>query len=222
MARLLLVEDDAYLVGPLTRVLNSGGYAVAHVATGANVIEKIKLDPPDLLLLDLFLPEINGFQICERLRNQGYDLPIVLMSASVEKADVVRGLNSGADDFLPKPFQKSELLARLKAVSRRSLNIDSYVLSIGRIRLDRKSHTCWVDNQSIDLTKIEFSLLDYLMQNSGRALKRNLIVREVWSTSWLGPTKNLDMHISTLRRKLGPGAGQLKTVRGLGFRFDPE
>ena len=222
MVRLLLVEDDVSAVGPLTRVLNSDGYAVAHVANGLTALEKIKLDPPDLILLDLFLPGIDGIQICETLRTQGFDLPIVMMSASFQSEDIVHGLNAGADDFLVKPFQKSELLARLKAVSRRSLNIDSYVLSIGRVRLDRKSHTCWVDNQVVGLTKIEFLLLDYLMQNHGRAIKRNLIVREVWSTVWLGPTKNLDMHISTLRRKLGPGAGQLKTVRGLGFRFDAQ
>ena len=222
MVRLLLVEDDISVVGPLTRVLNSDGYAVAHVANGLTALEKIKLDPPDLLLLDLFLPGIDGIEICESLRTQGFDLPIVMMSSSFQSEDIVHGLNAGADDFLVKPFQKSELLARLKAVSRRSLNVDSYVLSIGRVRLDRKSHTCWVDNQIVKLTKIEFSLLDYLMQNHGRAIKRNLIVREVWSTVWFGPTKNLDMHISTLRRKLGPGAGQLKTVRGLGFRFDAQ
>lgn len=222
MVRLLLVEDDASVVGPLTRVLNSDGYAVAHVANGQTALEKIKLDPPDVLLLDLYLPGLNGFQVCESLRIAGFDLPIVMISASFEADDIVRGLDAGADDFLVKPFQKSELLARLRAVSRRSLTVDGYALAIGRVRLDRKSHTCWVDNQIISLTKIEFCLLDYLMQNHGRAIRRNLIIREVWSTVWLGPTKNLDMHISSLRRKLGPGAVQLKTVRGLGFRFDEQ
>ena len=222
MVRLLLVEDDVSVVGPLTRVLNSDGYAVAHVANGQTALEKIKLDPPDVLLLDLYLPGLNGFQVCESLRIAGFDLPIVMISASFEADDIVRGLDAGADDFLVKPFQKSELLARLRAVSRRSLTVDGYALAIGRVRLDRKSHTCWVDNQIISLTKIEFCLLDYLMQNHGRAIRRNLIIREVWSTVWLGPTKNLDMHISSLRRKLGPGAVQLKTVRGLGFRFDEQ
>lgn len=137
MVRLLLVEDDISVVDPLTRVLNSDGYAVAHVANGLTALEKIKLDPPDLLLLDLFLPGIDGIEVCETLRTQGFDLPIVMMSSSFQSEDIVHGLNAGADDFLVKPFQKSELLARLKAVSRRSLNVDSYVLSIGRVRLDR-------------------------------------------------------------------------------------
>jgi len=222
MARLLIVDDDPSVVGPLTRALNSDGYAVAHVANGNQALEKIKLDPPEILLLDINLPDTDGFIFCETLRKQGFDFPIVMLSGNFETSDIVHGLNSGADDYLVKPFKKDELLARLRAVGRRTLNLDAYLLNIGRVRLDRKSHACWVDNQVIELTRIEFALLDYLMQNHGRAVKRQLIIREVWTTSWLGPTKNLDMHISTLRRKLGPGAAQLKTVRGLGFRFDAQ
>ena len=220
MVRLLLVDDDPKLVDPLTKVLNSDGYAVAHIGNGLTAIEKIKVDPPDLMLLDVNLPGIDGFKVCETLRKQGFDFPIVMISANFESSDVVHGLEIGADDYVTKPFEKSELLARLRAVARRTLNNDVTSISSGRIKIDRKSHSCWVDDEEVELTRIEFLLLDYLMQNQGRALKRQLIIREIWATSWLGPTKNLDMHISTLRRKLGPGASQLKTVRGVGFRLD--
>lgn len=220
MVRLLLVDDDPKLVDPLTKVLNSDGYAVAHVGNGLTAIEKIKVDPPDLMLLDVNLPGIDGFKVCETLRKQGFDFPIVMISANFESSDVVHGLEIGADDYVTKPFEKSELLARLRAVARRTLNNDVTSIYSGRIKIDRKSHTCWVDDEEVELTRIEYLLLDYLMQNQGRALKRQLIIREIWATSWLGPTKNLDMHISTLRRKLGPGASQLKTVRGVGFRLD--
>lgn len=222
MVRLLIVESDPNIVGPLKQVLNSDGYAVAHVASGHNAVEKIKLDPPDLMVLDSNLPDIDGFNVCELIRKQGFDFPIVMIGASFECSDIVHGLDCGADDYLVKPFVQDELLARLRAIGRRALNFDVHEFNVGHVRLDRKSHTCWVDNQKVELTKIEFSLLDYLMQNVGKAVKRQLIIREIWATSWLGPTKNLDMHISTLRRKLGPGSAQLKTVRGVGFRFDNE
>lgn len=220
MLRLLLVDSDVKLVEPLKQVLNSDGYAVAHVTNGLTALEKIKVDPPDLMLLDVNLPEVNGFEVCETLRKQGFDFPVVMIGSNFECSEVVHGFESGADDYISVPFDKSELLARLRAICRRSLKFDSTSLCIGKVKLDRKSHICIVDDYQIDLTRIEYSLLDYLMQNEGRAVKRQLIIREIWATSWLGPTKNLDMHISTLRRKLGPGAAQLKTVRGIGFRFD--
>jgi DNA-binding response OmpR family regulator len=219
MVRLLIVEDDIQVVGPLSRALNTQGYAVAHVADGNSALEKIKIDPPDLVLLDVSLPDIDGFKVCEEIRRRGIDFPILMMTGCVDSFEVVHGLDSGADDYLVKPFDLNELFARLRAISRRA-KPESNKLTIDNVAIDRKSRLCTVDGVLIGLTHTEFDLLNFLMCQEGRAVKRNLIIREIWNTNWFGPTKNLDMHISSLRRKLGTGSTHLKTVRGVGFRFD--
>lgn len=219
MVRLLIVEDDIQVVGPLSRALNTQGYAVAHVADGNSALEKIKIDPPDLVLLDVTLPDIDGFKVCEEIRRRGIDFPILMMTGCVDSFEVVHGLDSGADDYLVKPFDLNELFARLRAINRRA-KPESNKLTIDNIVIDRKSRLCTVDGVLIGLTHTEFDLLNFLMCQEGRAVKRNLIIREIWNTNWFGPTKNLDMHISSLRRKLGTGSSHLKTVRGVGFRFD--
>ena len=219
MVRLLIVEDDIQVVGPLSRALNTQGYAVAHVPDGNSALEKIKIDPPDLVLLDVTLPDIDGFKVCEEIRRRGIDFPILMMTGCVDSFEVVHGLDSGADDYLVKPFELNELFARLRAISRRA-KPESIKLTIDNVVIDRKSRLCTVDGVLIGLTHTEFDLLNFLMCQEGRAVKRNLIIREIWNTNWFGPTKNLDMHISSLRRKLGTGSTHLKTVRGVGFRFD--
>lgn len=219
MVRLLIVEDDIQVVGPLSRALNTQGYAVAHVADGNSALEKIKIDPPDLVLLDVTLPDIDGFKVCEEIRRRGIDFPILMMTGCVDSFEVVHGLDSGADDYLVKPFDLNELFARLRAINRRA-KPESNKLTIDNIVIDRKSRLCTVDGVLVGLTHTEFDLLNFLMCQEGRAVKRNLIIREIWNTNWFGPTKNLDMHISSLRRKLGTGSTHLKTVRGVGFRFD--
>jgi DNA-binding response OmpR family regulator len=219
MVRLLIVEDDIQVVGPLSRALNTQGYAVAHVPDGNSALEKIKIDPPDLVLLDVTLPDIDGFKVCEEIRRRGIDFPILMMTGRVDSFEVVHGLDSGADDYLVKPFELNELFARLRAISRRA-KPESNKLTIDNVVIDRKSRLCTVDGVLIGLTHTEFDLLNFLMCQEGRAVKRNLIIREIWNTNWFGPTKNLDMHISSLRRKLGTGSTHLKTVRGVGFRFD--
>ena len=219
MVRLLIVEDDIQVVGPLSRALNTQGYAVAHVADGNSALEKIKIDPPDLVLLDVTLPDIDGFKVCEEIRRRGIDFPILMMTGCVDSFEVVHGLDSGADDYLVKPFDLNELFARLRAINRRA-KPESNKLTIDNVVIDRKSRLCTVDGVLIGLTHTEFDLLNFLMCQEGRAVKRNLIIREIWNTNWFGPTKNLDMHISSLRRKLGTGSTHLKTVRGVGFRFD--
>jgi DNA-binding response OmpR family regulator len=203
----------------LSRALNTQGYAVAHVADGNSALEKIKIDPPDLVLLDVTLPDIDGFKVCEEIRRRGIDFPILMMTGCVDSFEVVHGLDSGADDYLVKPFDLNELFARLRAINRRA-KPESNKLTIDNVVIDRKSRLCTVDGVLIGLTHTEFDLLNFLMCQEGRAVKRNLIIREIWNTNWFGPTKNLDMHISSLRRKLGTGSTHLKTVRGVGFRFD--
>lgn len=220
MFRLLIVEDDIQIVGPLSRALNSQGYAVAHVLNGYLALEKIKVDPPDLLLLDATLPDINGLKVCKSIRDQGLDFPIVMMGGPAHQEDVINGLDAGADDFLIKPLDTDLMFAKLRAAIRRSPNADLSLLSVGNVALDRNTHVCTVDGKIVELTLTEFNLLNYLMRNHGRAIKRSLIIREIWETTWTGPTKNLDMHISTLRRKLGPTAAHIQTIRGMGYMFE--
>jgi DNA-binding response OmpR family regulator len=222
MVRVLLVEDDIPLVAPLSRALSNEGFVVTHAADGLAALNKAKVEPPDLLLLDIGLPGLNGFGVCENLRSEGLNFPIIMMTACTDKSEVVHGLKVGADDYLIKPFSRLELLARIAAVFRRTINTDKDQLVIGKVTLDHKSRKCFVAGEQIVLTATEFRVLDYLMQKSGSMCRRSQIIKDVWATSWHGPSKNLDMHISSLRKKLGPGASQLQTVRGLGFRFDVE
>jgi DNA-binding response OmpR family regulator len=220
MVRLLVVEDDIQIVGPLTRALNSQGYAVAHVLNGFSALEKIKKDPPDLLLLDSTLPDIDGVKVCQIIRDQGLDFPIIMMAGPVHQIDVIHGLDAGADDFLVKPLDQDLMFARLRAAVRRSPSSDLSLISVGNVAIDLNTHVCTVDGNIVELTLTEFNLLNYLMRNHGRAIRRSLIIREIWETTWTGPTKNLDMHISTLRRKLGPTAAHIQTIRGMGYMFE--
>lgn len=222
MVRVLLVEDDAPLAVPLGRALSAEGFVVTHVADGITALNKAKVEPPDLLLLDVGLPGMNGFGVCENIRSEGLNFPIIMMTACQDKSEVVHGLKVGADDYLIKPFSRSELMARIGAVFRRTINTEKDQLSIGKVTLNRKSRRCAVLGEQVDLTATEFKVLDYLMQKSGTMCRRSQIIKDIWATAWQGPSKNLDMHVSSLRRKLGPGATQLQTVRGLGFRFDVE
>lgn len=220
MVRVLLVEDDVPLAKSLCKSLTCEGFVVGYESNGIDALSRIKLDPPEVLLLDVGLPGIDGYSICENLRNQGLDFPIIILTGHRAKVELVHGLAAGADDYITKPFVKSELLARINAVLRRSTNKTQAQIEIGRVCLDQNAGTCKVENELVDLTPTEFRLLNYLMQKSGHLCRRSQIIKDVWTTAWLGPTKNLDMHVSSLRRKLGPGAIQLQTVRGLGFRFD--
>lgn len=217
MVRLLVVDNDYQTVGPISRALSTEGYSVAYVPDGYMALEKIKQDPPDILLMDTLLPGLSGFEVCRSLRNKGIDFPIVM--SGFDDGDLVTGLESGADDFIRKPISASELVARLRALTRRTGLADISEIHIGTVSLNRKSRICSVAGNCVQLTSTEFELLDYLMRNRDRAVKRSIMIRDIWETDWLGPTKNIDMHISTLRKKLGTGAIYLQTVRGVGFRF---
>lgn len=220
MSRVLLVEDDLHIVAPLTKALKSEGFNVLHVADGISALATIKEDPPDLLLLDISLPDLDGFIICKSVRSLGLEFPIMMMTARSAKKDIVAGLNCGADDYLVKPFVRSELLARIRAVSRRYSTPQLTILNLGKISINRDSRELHVSGKLVELTVTEFEILNLLMQNHGKLVRRSRIVREIWNTVWTGPSKNLDMHISTLRRKLGPGTNYISTIRGLGFRFN--
>lgn len=219
MARILVVEDDIEISEPLVRALQGDGYSVSLANNGKLALEKAKVTKPDLIILDLGLPDMDGLDICRNLRSQEYQFPILILTARTSESDIVVGLDAGADDYLIKPFKLSELLARMRALSRR---IDGHEVSeiIGnQIVLDVAAQTCLVNTVLVTLTATEFKILSLLIKNSDKIVSRQQILRDVWNTDWVGTTKNLDVHISTLRRKLGDQGDSISTIRGLGFRF---
>jgi DNA-binding response OmpR family regulator len=174
---------------------------------------------PDLVLLDLGLPDLDGVEVCRRLRSYS-DVPIIILTARGEEADRVVGLELGADDYVVKPFGLRELVARIRAVLRRfgHSNDDPEVTVVGPLEIDRRSHVVRLDGATVELTPKEFDLLAFLGSDVGRARTRHEIISTVWDPHWYGPTKTLDVHVASLRRKLGDPSW-VETVRGVGFRL---
>jgi len=220
MSRILVVEDDLEIAGPLIRSLQGAGYSVALVGDGKAAVDKVKNTKPDLIILDLGLPTMDGLDVCRSIRAYSMDNPILILTARSSELDLVVGLDAGADDYLTKPFRTSELLARIRALQRRTSGGEVTELIGDSIRLDTEARVCWVSEVEVLLTSTEYVLLEMLMRNAGRVVSRQQILRDVWNTDWSGSTKNLDMHVSALRRKLGDAGHHVATVRGLGFRFD--
>lgn len=218
--RILVVEDDEEISTPLVRALQSAAYSVSLVSDGKSALEKVKITKPDLIVLDLGLPDMDGLEVCRNIRSQKYQIPILVLTARTSDLDVVVGLDAGADDYLKKPFKSSELLARLRALSRRTEGHEVTEVIGNKIVLDTVAQTCTVGEVPTLLTTTEFKLLLLLMNNSGRVVSRQQMYRDVWNTEWTSSTKLLDVHISTLRRKLGRQGENILTIRGIGFRFD--
>ncbi len=222
-AGILVVEDDDAIAGGLVRVLDSHGYPVRRVAAGLPALEAATPDI-GLVLLDLGLPDIDGIDVCRRLRARHPDLAILIVTARDEELDIVAGLDAGADDYLVKPFKLSELLARVRAHLRRAsaaamLSDDPEpALDIGGVRIDPASRRVQRDGEELALRPKEFDLLVLLATHAGRVVTRERIMREVWDTEWLGSTKTLDNHILTLRGKLDEGS--ITTLRGIGYRLE--
>lgn len=227
--RVLLVEDDDGIATPLAAALRGGGHEVVRVATGREALERI-IDGVQAVVLDLGLPDADGVEVCRRIRELAPGVPVLMLTARTSEADVVVGLDAGADDYVTKPFRLAELLARLRALLRRaSAPADrqdgsrSGVLQALDVRVDVAARRAWRGDAELELTPKEFDLLALLVANAGTVVTRERVMREVWETSWLGSTKSLDMHVSWLRRKLGDDASNpryLTTVRGIGFRFE--
>jgi DNA-binding response OmpR family regulator len=220
VARLLLVEDDASIAEPLVAALRREGHDVAWSATGENGLAAAGPET-DLVLLDLGLPDLDGLEVCRRLRSRLPDLPVLMLTARAEEVDAVVGLDAGADDYVTKPFRLAELMARIRAALRRIPA--AAVTAVQDVRIDHAARRAWRGDTELELSPKEFDLLALLAADAGRAVTRDRIMREVWDEHWYGPTKTLDMHISWLRRKLGddPAAPRLiTTLRGVGFRFE--
>ena len=220
MTRILVAEDDLEIASPLVRALQGAGYSVALVTDGLSALEKAKTTKPDMIVLDLGLPNMDGLDVCRNLRAQKFEMPILILTARTSELDLVVGLDAGADDYVVKPFKSSELLARLRALLRRVEGHEVTELIGNGIVLNTEARTCISNEIEIALTSTEYQLLELLMRNSGRVVSRQQILRDVWNTDWSGTSKNLDMHVSALRRKLATEGEHISTIRGLGFRFD--
>ena len=226
MNSLLLVEDDARISQPLVRMLQAEGFAVVHADCGEAALRAMAEHIPDLVLLDLSLPDIDGLEICRRLRALHPALPIVMLTARNEEVDVVVGLDAGADDYITKPFRVAELTARIRSRLRASSAAQPIVNQaeqLGALRLDRAARRAWFADDELALAPKEFDLLVLLASRHGETLRREQIMSEVWDENWWGSTRTLDTHIATLRRKLGDTSDQperIVTVRGIGFRYE--
>jgi DNA-binding response OmpR family regulator len=218
--RILLVEDDAAIASGLVRVLESQGYDVAHLARGGRAVAAAT-PPVELVILDLGLPDVDGLDVCRRLRAGRPDLGVLILTARDQELDVVAGLDAGADDYLVKPFRLSELLARVRAHLRRAAGLaeaDAAPIEARDVRIDPAARRAWRDGTELALRPKEFDLLALLVREAGRVVTRERIMREVWDTEWLGSTKTLDTHVLGLRAKVGPEA--ITTLRGVGYRFE--
>jgi DNA-binding response OmpR family regulator len=212
----LLVEDDDAIAAGLVRVLEGQGHAVERLERGAGAVAAAN-DDVGLVILDLGLPDIDGLEVCRRLRLARPDLAILILTARDQELDVVAGLDAGADDYLVKPFRLSELLARVRAHLRRT-GEDLGPLQAGAIRVDPASRRAWRDDVELTLRPKEFDLLALLVASAGRVVSRERIMQEVWDTAWMGSTKTLDTHVATLRQQVGRDA--ITTLRGVGYRLE--
>ena len=219
--RILLVEDDPSVAASVIDGLINASMEVEHVATGKDAISKALSDDFELVLLDLGLPDMDGQDVCRTIREKS-TTPIIILSARSEEIDRVLALEFGADDFMVKPFGMRELVARIRAVARRTGPADAALSTttqeIGPLRIDRRTQKVFVNGQDVYLTPKEFDLLAYLASDPGAVYRRNDIMSEVWDTNWYGTTKTVDAHIAALRKKLG-NPEWIEAVRGVGFRL---
>jgi DNA-binding response OmpR family regulator len=216
--RILVVEDDDAIAEPLATGLEQAGFSTSRVATGAQALAE---EQYDLVLLDLGLPDIDGYEICRELRSRS-GIPIIVITARGDELDRVLGLELGADDYMVKPFGMRELVARIRAVARRAVDTEvAQVLNAGDIELDRARRIVRHRGETVDLTPKEFDLLTLLVERPGVVFTREQIMNEVWDPHWYGPTKTLDVHVASLRRKLG-APEVIETIRGVGFRLAPD
>jgi two-component system response regulator RegX3 len=214
--KVLVVEDEDAIAVPLQQGLEREGYEVTRVATGQAALDARQVD---LVLLDLRLPDIDGLDVCRQLRARS-DVPIIIVSARGEEVDRVVGLEIGADDYIVKPFGLREVVARIRAVSRRAREASAGGdrIVIGSLVVDVGAHRVALDGEPLELTPKEFDLLVLLASEPDVAVTRQRVMVEVWNTEWFGSTKALDVHVASLRRKLGD-PGWIETVRGIGFRL---
>lgn len=216
----VIIEDDTAILDLIKYNLEKHGYSAKGFTSGYDGLEYILKNPPALLILDLMLPDIDGFEICKELKSnqKTKNLPIIILTAKGEEIDRILGLELGADDYIVKPFSPRELIARVKAVLRRyQQKITEEVLRFKNLNLDKEMHKVFLNDKEINLTATEFKILFTLMQNPGRVFTRDNLLDVLGK---LVLDRNIDVHITKLRKKLGPAGAYVKTIRGVGYKLD--
>lgn len=223
MALIYVVEDDISIQEIESFALSNVGYQVEGFSTAGSFFEAMNRRIPDLILLDVMLPDEDGLSIVKKLRlnRETVTVPIIMVTAKTTEMDKVKGLDIGADDYMTKPFGVMELISRVKALLRRSVKPEERekILKLGKVVLDREKHSVTVGNNPCELTYKEYELLKLLMVNAGIVTTREVILDRVWGTDYEGESRTLDMHIKTLRQKLGEAGAMIKTVRNVGYIF---
>ncbi len=219
---IFIVEDDAGIRELECYALAQAGFETRGFESGEDLFDALKRERPQLILLDVMLPHEDGNRILSRLRRDGRTsaLPVMMVTAKGQEWDKVQSLDGGADDYLVKPFGVMELISRVKALLRRSQRIQTQELSCGPVRLDVQRHRVFVEESEVTLTRMEFELLRYLLENRGIALTREKLLNAVWGLDYLGDSRTVDVHMRTLRAKLGRGGDVIHTLRGVGYRLE--
>jgi DNA-binding response OmpR family regulator len=223
-SRILIVEDEPVLVRALTDALAARGCDVTSATDGERGLELALEKRPQLILLDIMLPRVNGFEICRAVRARGYDMPILMLTAKGQEEDVILGLNLGADDYITKPFRIGELVARVNAFLRRTTARHETVCRFGPFELHRSAHKLFRHGQEIELTTKEYRLLEFFATRPGRALTRDDILNHVWGQSVVVTPRSIDRCVATLRAKIEHDTSQpafVHTIRDVGYRFEP-
>ncbi|MBA2729372.1 MAG: response regulator transcription factor [Euzebyaceae bacterium] len=222
MARVLLVEDDDAIAVPLERALRRDEHDVVRTASGEEAVQLVLTDPPDLLLLDLGLPDLDGLEVCRRIREAGSLVVVMMLTARGDELDRVVGLDVGADDYLSKPFSLAELSARMRALLRRAGPAAPPAKDRRPLRVDLGARRVFLDGEEVALTVKEFDLLAVLHRQLGQVVTREQLMDQVWDEHWFGSTKTLDVTVARLRAKLVRSGGpvRLATTRGVGFRLE--
>jgi two-component system response regulator RegX3 len=222
--RILIVEDEASLAESVRYNLEREGFAATIAPDGRGALERFRADRPDLVILDLMLPEVSGLDVCRQIRAES-EVPIIIVTAKDSEADKVTGLELGADDYVTKPFSVRELVSRVRANLRRSRStttVDGDVLDGGRVSMDVARHEVKVAGEVVAFPPKEFELLEAFLRRKGRLLTREFLIEEIWGPDYFGDTKTLDVHVKRVRRKIEADPhqpGNLVTVRGLGYKF---
>ena len=219
------VDDDSTIREIEVYTLEQTGFEARGFADGSSMLEALKTEKPDLIILDIMMPGIDGLEVLKRLRCESAykDIFVIMATAKGTEMDKIGGLNSGADDYLVKPFGVMEMVARVKAVLRRTVKEDiSNNITFGSITLKETEHKVIANGEKVELTHKEFEILKLFMRNPDMAFSRDKLMSEIWGVDYIGETRTVDMHIKTLRQKLGSAGGQIKTVIGVGYRLENE
>lgn len=219
MALIYIVEDDESIREIETIALKNSNYIVSAFENAKEFYKKLDELVPDLILLDVMLPDESGYDIVRKLRKRPatQDIPIIMVTAKTTEMDMIKGLDGGADDYIKKPFSIMELITRVKALLRRTAKEEPKLLKLDDLVIDHERHVVTVNNEQVDLTYKEYELLRLLMGSQGIVMTREVIMRSVWDTDFEGETRTVDMHIKTLRHKLGDYGSRIKTVRNVGY-----